>query len=167
MRTTPVIAVIPENRTKSTQHETHPIINVTGSGYGSIMFRQEVTTFEGGFLNKQSRVGHLGGRVDDLVALCEEINLKENSDFSKAVGTPYVLAVKESTKPAYEGHEPKVNPSTGETLTTPEGEYIYRDIVLSVKGSTEGQDVFIKHTKEEVVPGSEVAETEYAQEEKA
>lgn len=116
--------------------------------FGSIRVDQEITSFEGGFLNRQNRVAFIGGRMEDLQSL----------GYKEGTTLPGKIVVIETLEPQYTGHSPKINPETGEELTQ-SGQAIYRDTKY-----TENQNVsdqLLSHdTVEQTVEAKEKQEAE-------
>lgn len=91
----------------------------------AIMLRHESQTInDEGFLQKEIRVGLFKGNTDDLNTLVERTNLRAGDDFSQKV-IPVRLVIRESLEPEYAEHQPKINPSTGEVVTSG-GSPVYR-----------------------------------------
>ena len=102
--------------------------------FGAVGVEQETITYnESGFLNRSKRTALIRGRVSEL----EEMNYKEGQIL------PGKIIVKESTSPAYDGHDPKINPTTGEVLMS--GDHpIYRQTFYTENLST--PDSLVQHT---------------------
>lgn len=77
-------------------------------GFGSFRVDSEIISWENGFMNKQKRSAFIRGEI----ALLEESNLKEGQTI------PGQIIKYEGFSPAYDGHKPKINPSTGEVCLT-------------------------------------------------
>jgi len=125
--------VTPKNYVNSKPHEKHPIITIgRNEEFGSIMLRQEKLVLSPGsnIVNVQPRVAHFAGRVEELEQIVEAYNLKEGDNFNKVF--PVDLVVEEKTEPFYDGQEPKINPSTGEIVTSG-GQEVYRYTFVSRK----------------------------------
>jgi len=151
----------PENYNNSTPHEKYPIITVNANNpeFGFIMLRSNTLSInDGGFRQEEKRVGRYVGKVEDLVKDVETYGLKEGMDFSVKM-FPVKLVIKESFEPAYEGHSPKINPSTNETITF-EGAPVYRNTLVLPESSVE-EDVKLGMDREPVASKTE-ANTEFA-----
>lgn len=109
-------------------------INPNKPEYGSIQMATTTRSF-GGFMNKSRTVHFLSGKIEELVELVADFDLKVGDDFSKKV-QPSRLIIKESTTPFYEGQTAKINPSTSEVVTY-QGEDIYRETALVAANSPE------------------------------
>jgi hypothetical protein len=113
---------------------------------GAIMLRSEVMTInDNGFQQVEKRVGLLKGKTADLKALIAKHNLKAGDDFSKI--SPVRLVVRESTEPFFEGQEPKINPTTKETVTHL-GADVYRQTFV-VSASSTLEDLKLATDREE------------------
>lgn len=132
-----VIISKPQNYTNSSEHPQHPIITVNGNNpeYGFIMLRSESLELNQGWLRTAVRVGRIQNRVEELVKLVEQFDLKEGDNFSQKV-MDTKLIVKEQNEPFYDGQEPKINPTTGEVVTHG-GKEVYRNTIAVPEGSTE------------------------------
>ena len=112
----------------------------------AIMLRADTMSVNSqGFLEIEKRVGLFKGKTEDLQKLAS--GLKPGDDFSTKV-FPVKLVIKESFKPAYDGHQPKINPSTKEQVTSG-GAPVYRQTFVVAAASAE-QDVFLTTDKEPV-----------------
>jgi hypothetical protein len=127
----------PQNYVNSAAHSEHDIISVNNGNpeYGSIMLRSESMELRDGWIRPVARVGRVTNRVEELVKLVKQFNLKEGDDFSRKV-MPVKLTIKEQTTPFYDGQEPKINPTTGEVITSG-GKEVYRSTFVNPEGSDE------------------------------
>lgn len=111
-------------------------VNPNNTDYGSIQLSQTAFTVNtNGFMNQERRVGFITGEVTKLKAFVEALGLTPGCDYSKKANVDMKLVVEESTTPYYEGQSPKINPKTNEELVTPDGEFIYRRVVLAEEAS--------------------------------
>lgn len=106
--------------------------------YGSIMFESKTLTLGTGFANVQKRVAFLNGEIATLQQVVKNFNLKAGSPLEG-----FKIVVTESLTPSYEGHQPKINPTTAEIMTK-NGLPIYRDTRLVEEGSAI-VDTLIQH----------------------
>lgn len=136
-------------------------VNPNKEGFGSIMVDSYkfINAPGSNFINKQRRVAFISGSIEDLQTMVKELNLTPNCDYSKKTGTNYCLIVKEQIKPFFEGQSPKINPSTDEELSTPDGEAIYRQTFITQEGTDE--DVLLRHAVEENAVEVESKPVEY------
>lgn len=133
-------------------------VNPNKPEYGSIQLKTQSFSF-GGFAAPSKIVHFLAGTVEDLKSIITEYNLKAGDDFSMKV-QPSRLIVKESTTPFYEGQKCKINPTTGEEVTS-NGNPVYRETRLVEAGSSE-YDEKVASTKTSVASTSDAAEAEYS-----
>ena len=73
------------------------------------------------FLSLVKRRGFFIGKTSDIEDMIKEYDLKEGSEFP----LDCKIIIQEQTTPFYEGQQPKVNPVTGEVITS-NGEVVYR-----------------------------------------
>ncbi len=142
--------VKPKNYTNSKPHPEYPIIIVgRNEEFGSIMLRQEKLVLAPGsnIVNIQPRVAHFAGRIEVLERIVKDLKLQEGDNFSKKV-FPVDLIVEESTEPFYDGQEPKINPSSGEIVTSG-GKEVYRYTRVS-KEEDHKTDILLRTDSEEV-----------------
>jgi hypothetical protein len=104
---------------------------------GYIRLTQEVLELSNtGWLDRKTRTAFIKGAVTDLVLL----------HYTAGKELPGNIVIKESLCP-FNSHNPKyhlkINPTTGEVLTTPNGENIYRDMFWDPTGKKE--DILIAH----------------------
>lgn len=111
--------------------------------YGYVRVESESTSFQNGWIRKDKRSALIRGKVADLKVLEGMTNL------------PGQIVIKESTSPTWEGHKPKINPSTG-VVVKHKGSPVYREYVFTQ--NMEETDVFlssdvaeIKNTRPKVV----------------
>ena len=110
------------------------IISKNNSDSAAIMLVTEhMSANDQGFLQVEKRVGLFKGKTEQIQKLAE--SLKAGDNFSEKV-MPVKLVIKESTTPAYPGHEPKINPSTGEVVTS-SGSAVYRQTLVVNETSPE------------------------------
>lgn len=76
--------------------------------YGKIRLDQEVRVFNNGFMSIQKRTAFVAAKIEDL----ESLKLKVGS-----IMRGKIIKI-ESFSPQYEGHTPKINPTTGEVVLT-------------------------------------------------
>lgn len=159
-----VKVVKPKNYPNSKPHSEYPIITIgRNEEYGSIMLRQEKLVIAPGtnIMNIQPRTAQFAGRIENLEKMVQEYGLKEGDNFSKKV-TDVELIVEESHEPFYEGQEPKINPSTGEVVTS-DGQEVYRQTFIKPK-SEEANDKLLTIDREPVKQTQATeANTEFAQ----
>lgn len=121
------------------------VLGEKNPAYGSIMFEEVAFTNAGGFLNKQKRVAFLRSDVETLKDYASSLNLKAGTVI------PGKIVVAESTTAFYEGQTPKVNPTSGETITHG-GNAIYRNSSI---GAVDQLDILLASDKVEVEITSE------------
>jgi hypothetical protein len=127
-------------------HSEIVMISKNNPESAAIMLRSDVMSAnDGGFLQVEKRVGLLKGKTEDIQKLAT--NLKPGDDFSSKV-FPVRLVIKESHEPAYNGHEPKINPTTKETVTSG-GAPVYRQTLVVAENAPQ-QDEFLPTDREEV-----------------
>lgn len=90
-----------------------------GKRYGAIRVDEMVMDASEGFLNTRNRTAFIWGEEDKLKAVTA--GLKDGDEFP----LKGKIVIKESFEPQYEGHEPKINPSTGEVILL-DGKKVYR-----------------------------------------
>ena len=73
---------------------------------------------ENGFFNKSSRSAFIGGKLEDL----------KSAGFKANQILPGKIIRKTSFEPQYEGHQPKVNPTTGEKVLVNGRETYFQDV---------------------------------------
>ena len=111
-------------------------VNPNKPEFGSVqMATQSFSRSASGFMSQTKVVYFLSGSVKDLEALVEAFDLKVGDDYSAKV-EPSRIIIKESTEPFYSGQQCKINPSTGEEVTSG-GEVVYRETALVAAGSSE------------------------------
>jgi hypothetical protein len=140
----------PDNYVNSTPHSQFSIIGVNNNNpeYGYIMLRSNtVGISDQGWRVEEKRVGRYVGKVEDLVKDVKTFGLQEGMDFSQKA-FPVKLVIKESFEPAYNGHEPKINPTTKETVTSG-GAPVYRQTLVVAENAPQ-QDEFLPTDREEV-----------------
>ena len=93
--------------------------------YSSILIGCDTRGITNGFLTKDKRRAFYTGRTEDVQELVSQFKLTEGSKFP----VDGKIIIVETTTPAYEGQEPKKNPSNGEELSF-EGALIYRQQLL-------------------------------------
>ena len=105
------------NNVKVTAKDGQVVVQSTNNPeFGYIRVQQTVTSFEDGWANVGNRSAIIRGRVENL----KQLNYKEGQTL------PGKIHVVESTTAPYDGADPKINPSTGEILTS-NGQPIYRE----------------------------------------
>jgi hypothetical protein len=114
--------------------------------FGYILTEQKVQTLNGNFFTETRKVAIISGRIEHLVNLVKQYDLKEGSTIPEELA--FRIVTKESTEPFYQGQQPKINPSTSEILTK-DGKYIYRVNLLVGKDSDE-KDELIQHDRRNV-----------------
>jgi hypothetical protein len=127
-------------------HDNIVMISKNNPESAAIMLRSEtMSANDQGFLQTEKRVGLFKGNTAEIQKL--GAILKPGDDFSQKV-FPVRLVIKETFEPAYEGHQPKINPTTKETVTS-EGAPVYRQTVVVAEASAE-KDVFLATDREPV-----------------
>lgn len=79
-----------------------------------------------GFAVQDKRRAFYTGKTELIESLVKEFNLAEGSSFP----VEGKILIIETLEPQYEGHEPKKNPSNGESMTQ-DGALIYRNQVFA------------------------------------
>lgn len=82
--------------------------SVNNPEYGKIRLDQEVRVFNNGFMSIQKRTAFVAAKIEDL----ESLKLRVGS-----IMEGKIIKI-ESFSPQYEGHTPKINPTTGEVVLT-------------------------------------------------
>ena len=122
-------------------------INESKPEYGSIQVRSIVVTANEGFLNTETRIGFIAGKVEDLTKL----NLVAGQDFSKVTGIDMKIIYEETTTPGQnEGWRELKNPETSMNITTPDGEIVFRRVKV-VSENSGIQDSKLPHLRQVVV----------------
>lgn len=117
----------------------------------TVMVRKEVVTFKNNFMNKSSRSAFIRGKKEDM------LNLK----FKEGQALPGTIIQIESFTPQYDGHNPKINPSTNELVLT-QGRPTY--ITYQYTTDCDAKDVFLAEAPEMAMETMEAtAEAEAAQ----
>lgn len=100
--------------------------------FGSVMVKTiSVVTTDSGAIFTQPRTGYVKAEVVNLQAmnLTEGCNFNENYiAWGKSMGAnllPRTIVIAESLTPAYQGQEPKINPTTKASILSAEGLPIY------------------------------------------
>ncbi len=141
------------------QSEKHPgliMISPNNPESGAIMLRQtSITSNEKGFLKADRRVGFLKGSPDELQEILDTYNLQDGDNFSEKAW-PLKLVIEESHDPFYVGQQPKINPRTGEEVTS-EGAPVYR-YTHTVPVGYDMQDTLLRNDR--VTEAAEAAEVE-------
>jgi hypothetical protein len=140
-------------------------VNANKPDYGSLMVLNSTIALSGGFANRKTRVGFINGSVEDLKATIEEFKLREGTDFSAAVGPHRIVTIEKTESEVGDelGYREKINPSTGEVLTS-NGETIYWKTEVVAEGSNV-YDKFVQHDTEDVDAAvEEFAQTEEVEE---
>lgn len=118
------------------------------SDFGAIMLRStEEHLDDNGFYRPLKKVGLFKGRVDELKKLVEKKGLKAGDNFSSKVA-PVKLVIQEQFEPFYEGQDPKINPTTGQAVTSDGAEVYRQTFVTSVKSTLE--DKFLPTDRVEI-----------------
>ena len=109
--------------------------------WASVMVVGETVGFNNGIMNTSRRIAFLRGRKAELEAL----GLHEGTDLNAklaSLGADTVKIVrKESLTPAYEGQQPKINPTTQEVIKDASGNPIYMQDVLVNTASGETDEL--------------------------
>ena len=127
-------------------HDKIVMVSSNNPESAAIMLRSEIMSAnDQGFLQTEKRVGLFKGKTEDIQKLAA--TLKPGDDFSAKV-FPVRLVIKESFEPAYDGHQPKINPTTKETVTS-SGAPVYRQTFVVAEASAE-TDVFLATDREPV-----------------
>lgn len=112
------------------------MVSQNNAEQAAIMLRQDtVGVNPQGFLTEEKRVAWFKGETVKLQKLINTLGLKEGDNFSEKV-TPVKLVIKESTTQFYNGQNPKVNPKSGEVITS-NGVPVYRQTFVMPVSSTE------------------------------
>ena len=139
-------------------HDNIVMISKNNPESAAIMLRADtMSANDQGFLQTEKRVGLFKGNTEDIQKLAS--GLKPGDNFSEKV-FPVRLVIKETFEPAYEGHQPKINPSTKETVTSG-GAPVYRQTFVVAEASAE-HDVFLATDREPVTAKVAEVETEFA-----
>lgn len=121
--------------------------STTKPEWGSVLVMEESYSVTNGLLVANKRIAAYRAKMSTLNAL----DIKLGDDFNaKLAGLgvkPMKIFVKESLAKQYEGHTPKINPSTQAVITTDVGQPIYYNTVVD----------FVETGKDEFVSKSAVA----------
>lgn len=109
--------------------------------WGSVLVMTTTVSIKDGLINESKRVAAFRAKLTTFATL----GLAIGGDFNeslKAIGAkPMTIAVKESLTPQFEGHTPKINPSTNEVVKNAAGQPVFYNTILVEEG--ENQDVFV------------------------
>lgn len=145
---------------KAQGHDSLVIVSRNNPDSAAVMLRSEVQTLnEEGFLQVSKRVGLFKGNTADIRALIEKYNLREGDNFSAKV-FPVRLVVRESSEPEYVGHSPKINPTTGEVVTSG-GKEVYRSIKVVPENSQLQDNIMLLDRAPAETSVLETASTEF------
>lgn len=109
----------------------------TDPNISSLMVKDDSVQLQNGFVMKNNRPAFIRGNTEALKAL----KFKVGDDISTVFG-PQRMVTKESTKSFYPGQKAKINPKTGEIITSG-GQPIYSATELVAENST-AYNEFIK-----------------------
>lgn len=125
-------------------------VNPNKPTFGSLMLIAVTMVLTGSFLNKKTKVGFIVGKIDDLKSLISTYGLKEGTDYSAAVAPHRIVTIEKlkNAVPENQGFRQKINPTTGEVLTS-NGEEIYWKNEVVAEGSNV-VDQLIAHDREAV-----------------
>lgn len=109
-----LIITVPRNEDGTPKHG---LIKVSENKpeWGSVMVTQTTFVANNGIVNERKRTSYFRAELKTLKALESLGYLAEGADLN-ASGVNQIIARKETYEPQYEGHQPKVNPSTGEVI---------------------------------------------------
>ena len=124
------VGVHPDTKAVITQNPNKP-------EFGSIRLDYKTTSLSGNYSSVNNRSAFIHGRMEDL----EAFGLREGQEL---VGK---IIKKESFAPFYEGQQPKINPTTQETVLT-DGRPTYLDFQYTEDPSA--QDVWVDEEVEEI-----------------
>ena len=117
--------------------------------FGSVMVKTiSVVTTDSGAIFTQPRTGFMKAELVHLKAmnLTEGCNFNENYiAWGKSLGAnllPRTIVIAESLTPAFQGQEPKINPTTKATILSAEGLPIYYNTKVPADNA-DAVDVFI------------------------
>lgn len=109
--------------------------------WGSVLVMETAHSVVNGLIVQSKRIAAYRAKLTTF----EAMNITLGCDFNeklKALGIkPMRIFVKESLTPQFEGHEPKKNPSTNQTVTTDAGQPIYYNTVVDYAEA--GKDEFV------------------------
>lgn len=88
--------------------------------FGTIRLESEQNVFSNGFMNVSKRTAFIRGKITDL----EQVFKSAGQMF------PGKIVYKQSFTPLYEGHKPKINPTTKEPVLT-DGKMTYFESVYT------------------------------------
>jgi hypothetical protein len=132
-------------------HKDIVMISKNNPESAAIMLRADtISANDQGFLQTEKRVGLFKGKTEDIQKLAA--GLKPGDDFSQKV-FPVRLVIVETDAPAYDGHLPKINPSTKEVVTSG-GADVYRQTFVVAEASPLHDD-FLPTDREPVVTAVE------------
>ena len=89
-------------------------------GFGTIRLESEQTVFNNGFMSVSKRTAFIRGKITDL----EQVFKTAGQVF------PGKIVYKNSFAPLYEGHKPKINPTTKEPVLT-DGKMTYFESIYT------------------------------------
>lgn len=132
--------------------ETGNIITPSSNNpeYGTIRVDKSTQSFNNGFFQISNRTAFIRGRITDLTAMVEGLNLSDGSTMEGKI------IKRESFNPFYEGQDPKINPSTGEIVLT-DGKPTYLEYMFTQDAGL--TDAWV----ENVTQASEATEAEMPQ----
>ena len=127
------------------------VINANKPEFGSIAVASKNVSLTSGFVNTNSRVAFINGKVSDLKEVVKAMDLSEGK-----VLPNYKIIVKESFDKTFNTQSPKINPETKQTVTS-DGAEVYRTTKL-VDIDSEERDVFLISDKVTTTVTSELEE---------
>ncbi len=106
-------------------------------GWGSVMVIATSHSVTNGILNEKKQVAFMRAKIEQL----EKLNLASGKDLNevlKGLGAkPMRIRVVESLEAQYQGHQPKINPTTKAAITTASGQPIFYNTELADEASTD------------------------------
>lgn len=102
--------------------------------YGSFRVYSEENSFEGGFVNTLKKSAFIHGPLEIL----------QGFGFTEGHKMPGKIRIVETYEPQFEGHTPKINPTTQQVVVLSNGKNVYRNSLYTEDMSL--QDILLNET---------------------
>ena len=125
--------------------KSHPVTNLVitpstnNPEWGTVRLESEQVTFANNVMNKNKRVAFIRGEIKNL----EQVFKKAEQPFQGKI------IYRNSFTPLYEGHKPKINPTTQEAVLT-DGKMSYMESIYTEDASA--VDYWVKELVAESAP---------------
>lgn len=114
--------------------------------WATVLVMTSAITMSNGVINNNKRIASIRAKKVELDALGLTLGCDFNEKLTKLGAKAMQIAVKETVAPQYEGHQPKINPTTKAVITAVAGGSIYYNTVL-VEDDGANHDVIIPSVK--------------------